>query len=124
MPFLGIWVLIMMIGIGLNQSGWVGALLGLLVFVVLYCGFYFVVFLSLIWQPSFPRCSRCGRDEDYRQIGCVQDDVLYRCDCGVEYLSRRNRSGAVSFMQVLADDTRRPYMAHSRFGRWRPDIED
>jgi hypothetical protein len=114
----------MLIGLGLDQGGWLGGLLGVLVFVVLYAGFYCVVYLSLLWQPSFPRCYNCGKRERYTEKRRVQDGVLYRCDCGVEYLDQTNRSGKERFMEVMTDDTRRPYMVHSRFGRWRPDIED
>lgn len=70
------------------------------------------------WQPPLPRC-RAGkcRPRDFKFAGRTEAGEEYRCSCGGRYLLDRERGR----LQEIAEGGPKPFMRHSRLGRWRPD---
>ncbi len=49
----------------------------------------------------------------------IDQGELYQCRCGTSYV--RDRSGR-RFLESGPEGISRPFMRHSRWGRWRPDL--
>jgi hypothetical protein len=102
-----------------------GALLGLLVLPLCHIVMLGIMLLWVwTWQPFRPPCrsGRCRRYGDYELLKLENGQIL-RCHCGTEYLLIHRKSGGMRLLEILPDGTQRPYMAHTSFGRWRPDSE-
>lgn len=124
--FVVIWLFIMLIAFGYEignryENGSLGALLGLLVFVGLCIIYIGIAFLWTRWQPAFPHCRQCRKCEGYKTEETIKDGFCYRCSCGIKYTYKKLKSGEVEFQELLPDNTTRPYMKRSRFGRWKSD---
>src|SRR5262245_25252640 len=71
-------------------------------------------FLTYWRDPPYPVCRR-GRCRwfNYRSVASSPAGTIVRCRCGDEYVLTGNQ-----FLEVLPDQTRRPYQYRPPFGRW------
>lgn len=99
----------------------IGMAVGLLAFLAA------TLFLAVIqtawwyWRPPLPPCrsGQCRRPRDYTFLRRIDQGELYQCRCGTSYV--RDRSGR-RFLESGPEGISRPFMRHSRWGRWRPDL--
>lgn len=102
-----------------------GTLLGLSIFATLafcYIGF---VLLVVFWQPPIPICGsgKCKRWKDYKIIKVDHGDWYFQCNCNTKYILKKRNLHTKEFVELLSDGATRPYMYHTRFGRWKPEDE-
>lgn len=72
------------------------------------------------WRPPLPACrsGQCRRPRDFTFLRRVDQGDLYQCRCGALYV--HDRCGH-RFLEAGPDGSPRPFLRHSRWGRWRPD---
>ena len=78
------------------------------------------IFLALAawWDrthPQHPACKQCQAN-DYRWEKELGPAFIMRCPCGAQYVAHADR-----FLELLPDDTLRPYMRRLPDQRWEPD---
>ena len=101
---------------------WTGTLWGISIFVVVGIAYFlFSIFAYCYWQPMLPICKsgKCRKERDFEPSATEPEKRYYTCKCGIRYVLQRKGTYGRQFMEVLPDGTTKPYMKHSRFGRWK-----
>jgi len=127
-PIFAIGILFILFGLGYlvgrrYDHSLMGVIIGVGSFILILGGYVLVLFMEHCWQPMIPKCknNKCRKDADFELLEIKSEGWYYQCRCGTKYLLKKRGQHGRQFMELLSDGTTKPYMKHTRFGRWRPD---
>jgi len=105
------------------EHPWLGMAIGIGIFMLTALCYIGVILLHLWWQPNLPIChlGKCKKYKDYELIKLTDGSWVYRCCCGTYYILKEAEGKGRLFMVYLEDGNTKPYLKHTRFGRWKSD---